>query len=133
MNPIPDTATAGNGGDFDPQQAAALLDQTTQQARRQFEPSPPWFLALRGVMALVAYGAIWLSVRGQHPYTHPTVLALPGVFAFVLVNLGATVALARRATAGVTGRPGCTPPRSPSWPPCGSACSWSSLCWRAPR
>ena len=55
-------------------------------------------------MALVAYGAIWLSVRGQHPYTHPTALALPGVFAFVLVNLGATVALARRATAGVTGR-----------------------------
>jgi hypothetical protein len=104
MNPTPDTTTADNGGSFDPQQAAALLDQTTQQARRQFEPSPPWFLALRGVMALVAYGAIWLSVRGQHPYTHPTAWALPGVFSFVAVNLGATIALARRATAGVSGR-----------------------------
>ena len=104
MNPTPGTATAGNGGSFDPRQAAALLGQTTQQARRQFEPSPPWFLAVRAVMVLVAYGAVWLSVRGQHPYTHPTVTALPGVFAFVVVNLGATVLLARRATAGVSGR-----------------------------
>jgi hypothetical protein len=104
MNPTPGTATAGNGGSFDPQQAAALLGQTTQQARRQFEPSPPWFLAVRAVMVLVAYGAVWLSVRGQHPYTHPTIAALPGVFAFVVVNLGATVLLARRATAGVSGR-----------------------------
>jgi hypothetical protein len=104
MNPTPDAAAAENGGRFDAQQAAALLEQTTQQARRQFEPSPPWFLALRGVMALVAYGAIWLSVRGQHPYTHPTAWALFGVFAFVVVNLGATLLLAQRATAGVTGR-----------------------------
>lgn len=104
MSPIPDTTTANNDGNFDPQQAAALLDRTTQQARRQFEPSPPWFLALRAVLALVAYGAIWLSVRGQHPYTHPTALALPGVFAVVVVNLGASVAVARRATAGVSGR-----------------------------
>lgn len=104
MNPTPGTATAGNGGSFDPRQAAALLGQTTQQARRQFEPSPPWFLAVRAVMVLVAYGAVWLSVRGQHPYTHPTVAALPGVFAFVVVNLGATALLARRATAGVSGR-----------------------------
>lgn len=104
MNPTPGTTTADNGGSFDPRQAAALLGQTTQQARRQLEPSPPWFLSVRAVMVLVAYGAVWLSVRGQHPYTHPTVAALPGVFAFVVVNLGATVLLARRATAGVSGR-----------------------------
>lgn len=104
MNQVSDTATAGNGGGFDPQQAAALLAQTGRQARRQLEPSPPWFLATRGVMALVAYGAVWLSVRGQQPYTGPTAAALPGVFAFVVVNLGATIALAKRATAGVTGR-----------------------------
>jgi len=106
MNPTPDTdtATADNRGNFDPQQAAALLGQTTQEARRRFEPSPPWFLAIRGILALIAYGAIWLSVRGQHPYTHPTAWALPGVFAFVVVNLGATLAIAKRATAGVSGR-----------------------------
>ena len=41
MNHTSDTTAAGNGGNFDPQQAAALLDQTTLQARRQFSPAPP--------------------------------------------------------------------------------------------
>jgi hypothetical protein len=104
MNPTPDTTTAGNGGDFDPQQAAALLGQTTQQARRQLEPYPRWLLVIRGFGALVVYGGIWLSVLGQHPYAHPTVAAVPGAIAFGIVNTLATFAVARRATAGVTGR-----------------------------
>ena len=49
MNPAPGTsAPAGNGGGFDPRQAATLLDQTTQDARRKLAPSPPWLLAARG-------------------------------------------------------------------------------------
>jgi len=36
MNHTSDAPTAENGGDFDLQQAAALLDQTTQRARRTF-------------------------------------------------------------------------------------------------
>ena len=105
MNHTPDTTAAGNGGDFDPQQAAILLDQTTQQARRQLEPYPPWMLMIRAVMVLAACGTVWLSVRGQHPYKGPAVaVAIPVVFAFVVVNFGATVAVAKRATAGVSGR-----------------------------
>jgi len=104
MNPAPDTATADNGGNFDPQRAAALLDQTSQQARRQLEPYPPWLLVIRGLGALVVYGGIWLSVLGQHPYAHPTVAAVPGAIAFGIVNTIATFAVAKRATAGVTGR-----------------------------
>jgi hypothetical protein len=104
MNATSDTATAGDNGTFDPRQAAALLDQTTQRARRELQPHPPWFLATRGVLALIVYGGIWLSVRGQHPYAHPTVAAIPGAIIFGIVNTTATIALARRATAGVTGR-----------------------------
>jgi hypothetical protein len=104
MNPTPDTTAAGNGGSFDPQQAAALLDQTTQQARRQLEPYPPWLLAIRGLGALVVYGGIWLSILGQHPYAHPTAAAVPAAIAFGVVNTVATFAVARRATAGVMGR-----------------------------
>jgi hypothetical protein len=103
MNHIPD-ATAGNGGTFGPEQAAALLDQTTQQARRKFQPSPPWLLATRAVMVLAALGAIWLSVRGQHPYRGPTAADIPVLVAFIVVNFAATVAVRRRATAGVSGR-----------------------------
>jgi hypothetical protein len=104
MNPTPNTAAAGNGGNFDPRQAAALLDETTEQARRQLEPYPPWLLAIRGLGALVVYGGIWLSVLGQHPYAHPTVAAVPGAIAFGVINTIATVAVAKRATAGVIGR-----------------------------
>jgi hypothetical protein len=105
MNTTPDTTTtAGNGGDFDPRQAAALLGQSTRQARRRLEPSPPWLLVLRAVGVLAVCGAVWLSVRGQHPYKGPTAVVLPVLLAFVVLNFGATVAVARRATAGVSGR-----------------------------
>ena len=46
MNHTPDAA-AGDGGAFDPRQAA------------------------RAVLVLAALGAVWLSVRGQHPYRAP--------------------------------------------------------------
>jgi hypothetical protein len=94
----------GNGGPLGPEQAAALLDQTTQQARRKFQPSPPWLLVTRAVMVLAALGAIWLSVRGQHPYRGPTAEDIPILIAFIVVNFAATVAVRRHATAGVTGR-----------------------------
>ena len=103
MNHTPG-ATAGNGGTFGPEQAAALLDQTTQQARRKFQPSPPWLLVTRAVMVLAALGAIWLSVRGQHPYRGPTAADIPVLIAFIVVNFTATVAVRRPAIAGVSGR-----------------------------
>jgi hypothetical protein len=96
--------TDANGGTFDPQRAAALLDQTTRQARRQLQPTPPWLLATRAVMVLAALGAIWLSVRGQHPYRGPTTADIPVLVAFIVINFAATVAVRQRATAGVRGR-----------------------------
>jgi hypothetical protein len=104
MNHTSDTAAAGNGGTFGPEQAAALLDQTTQQARRKFQPSPPWLLVTRAVLVLAALGAIWLSVRGQHPYRGPTAADIPVLVGFIVVNFTATVAVRRHATAGVSGR-----------------------------
>jgi hypothetical protein len=105
MNPTPDTTTsAGNGGNFDPRQAAALLDQTSQQARRKLAPSPPWLLAARGVAVLAALGAIWLSVRGQHPYKGPTGADIPILIAFIILNFTATVTVRKHAMTGVRGR-----------------------------
>jgi hypothetical protein len=103
VNHAPDP-TAADGGTLGPQQAAALLDQATRQARRTFQPSPPWLLATRAVLVLAALGAIWLSVRGQHPYQGPTGADIPVLLAFIIVNFAATVAVRRHATAGVSGR-----------------------------
>ena len=107
MNGIHDpheAGTAGGGAVLDPRDAARLLAKTRQQAQRQFQHSPPWLLAIRAVLVLAACGAVWLSVRSQHPYHGPTSAALVVVGAFVVVNFGATVAVARRATSGVSGR-----------------------------
>ena len=104
MNQTPDTAAAGNGGAFDPQEAAALLDQTTMHARRKLEPAPPWLLATRGVLVLAALGAIWLSVRGQHPYRGPTAADIPILVGFIVLNFAATVTVRQRAVAGVSGK-----------------------------
>jgi hypothetical protein len=104
MTHTPDATAAGNGDTFDPQQAAALLDQTRQQAHRQLAPSPPWLLATRGVMVLAALGAIWLSVRGQHPYRGPTSADIPVLIAFIVLNFVATVTVRQRAMAGVRGK-----------------------------
>jgi hypothetical protein len=104
VNHTPDATAAGNGGTFGPVQAAALLDQTSQQARRKFQPSPPWLLVTRAIMVLAALGAIWLSARGQHPYRGPTAADIPVLVAFIVVNFAATVAVRRHATAGVSGR-----------------------------
>src|SRR5947207_5213625 len=94
-----------DGTSFNPRQAAALLGETTRQARRQLEPYPAWLSVIRAVTALAACGAVWLSVRGQHPYTGPTVaVAIPVVLAFVIINFGATVAVAKRARPGVSGK-----------------------------
>jgi hypothetical protein len=105
MNPAPGTTTpAGNGGNFDPRQAATLLDQTTHQARRKFAPSPPWLLAIRAVAVLAALGAIWLTVRGQHPYKGPTGADIPILIAFVILNFAATVGVRQHAMTGVRGK-----------------------------
>ena len=104
MNRTSDTTAADDGGAFGPEQAAALLDQTTRQARRKFQPSPPWLLTTRAVLVLASLGAIWLSVRGQHPYRGPTAADIPVLIAFIVVNFAATVTVRRHATAGISGR-----------------------------
>jgi hypothetical protein len=55
-------------------------------------------------MVLAALGAIWFSVRGQHPYRGPTSEDIPVLLAFIVVNFAATVAVRSRATAGISGR-----------------------------
>ncbi|HEY2281429.1 MAG TPA: hypothetical protein VGI00_23975 [Streptosporangiaceae bacterium] len=103
MNATPDYTAAGDGGSFDPAQAAALLNQTTQETRRKISPVQPWLLAIRAIAVLVVLGACWLNVRGQHPYRGPTSSVLPFVFGFVILNFAATVGFRRHAITGVTG------------------------------
>jgi hypothetical protein len=89
---------------LDPRAAAMLLQDTRRQAQRGLEFRSPWLSLLAAAATLVAFGAVWLSVRGQHPYTGPTGVALVVLYAVVLIRIGSVLYAHRRARAGVSGR-----------------------------
>jgi hypothetical protein len=94
-----------DGDGLHPREAARLLTQTEREARRQFNPSPLWATAVAGVVVPVAYGALWFSTRGQHPYSGPSLGMVALVYVAVAVSLAVSVKVYRRATAGVSGPP----------------------------
>ena len=98
------TPTVDDGGAFDPRAAATLLEQTTRRARRQFEFPSPLLSLIQAAAVLAAYGAVWLSVRGQNPYSGPSAAALLELYAFIGVAAVAASWEGRRARAGISGR-----------------------------
>ena len=93
----------GDGDGLDPREATRLLVETEREAQRQFDLSPPWITAVTGAVVLVAYGALWLSTRGQHPYKGPNLGVVALVYGAVAVAIAASVKVYRRATTGVSG------------------------------
>ncbi len=88
---------------LDPREAAVLLDQATRQAQREFSLRPPLLTVIRAAVVLLGYGALWWSVRGQHPYVGPSRGAILGVYAAVIFVIVLSAAVFQRATSGVTG------------------------------
>ena len=107
MNGTHDThvSTVGEDGDrLDPHDAARLLERTSRDAQRQFGLSSPQLSVLAAAVVLVALGAVWLSVRGQHPYTGPTGAGLGVMYGALAGWIAAVVTFRRRAMTGLTGR-----------------------------
>jgi hypothetical protein len=100
-NPMDST---GPGAGLGPLEAAALLEQTQRQARRQLEPQKPWVILVQAGVVLAVYGAIWLSVRDQDPYRGPSLAVIGLVYGIVAVSILLSVVTLRRAHAGVSGR-----------------------------
>ena len=100
---VDQTARADDGDGLDPGEAARLLTQTELEARRQFNLSPQWINAVMGAVILVAYGSLWGSTRGQHPYKGPSLGVVALVYTAVAVAFAVSVKVYRRATAGVSG------------------------------
>jgi hypothetical protein len=100
-----DDATASDPGQaFDPREAASLLDQTTRQAHRQLGLSSPLLSVIGATAALVALGAVWLSVRTQHPYKGPTAVGLVVMYGILACWIATVVVFQKRALTGVSGR-----------------------------
>jgi hypothetical protein len=100
----PDEPITAHEGELEPRAAVALLDQATRRAQRQFDPRPPLLVLLGAVLFPVAFGAVWWSVRGQHPYDGPAAWALVVLYAIVIGWSVVVVIVHRRVRAGIGGR-----------------------------
>jgi hypothetical protein len=97
------TETYEDEGGLEPREAAKLLAQTQRQAQRELDFRSPQLTLLAAAAALVAFGSVWLSVRGQHPYKWPTPVGLLGLYAVVAIRIGSVLYAHRRASTGVSG------------------------------
>jgi hypothetical protein len=99
-----ETESADEEGELDPREASALLEQTARQAERQFEMRPPFLTLAAAVTVLVAYGAVWLSVRHQHPYSGPSGTALAALYGALAVWIVVNALVVGRALSGRASR-----------------------------
>ena len=99
----PTPATHLEGSQFNPRDAAALIQESRSRAQRQFDVWPPYLLLLGAAIFLVAYGSVWLSGRGQHPYVGPSGGALAVMYGCLVAWIVAVTVVVQRATSGVSG------------------------------
>jgi hypothetical protein len=105
MTDTPETGetASADGGAFDPLDAARLLEEAGREARRRFSLHPPLLMAVGAAVILAGYGALWLSTRGQQPYTGPSLGAIALVYAAVAISIAVSAKVYQRATAGISG------------------------------
>src|SRR5260370_24663412 len=94
----------GTGQARDAQGAAVILQEARERARRELRVRRPVLFVTWGLVVLVSYGAMWLSVRGQRPYHGPPWEALLLAFLLFVAAAGATANVVDRAASGVGGR-----------------------------
>ena len=88
-----ESATPGERSEFGPKEATRVLHEATRQARHRFDLRRPLLSVVGGAVIFLAYGALWLSVRDQHPYQGPSLAAIAGVYGAIVVVIGLSVRL----------------------------------------
>jgi hypothetical protein len=86
------------------QDAAAIMQDARARARKELVISAPVVYAAWGLVWLIGYGAMWLSVRGQHPYRAPAGVSIAAVFVLAAFAAAAVLVVANRAAAGIGGQ-----------------------------
>src|SRR5215471_6497980 len=107
MNEETGTTSAPGSGEtaaMDAQGAAAIMRQARERAGSELRIRRPVLFVTWGLAVLIGYGAMWLSVRGQHPFHGPAWPTL--LLALLLLAIAAiiTAQVVDRAASGVGGR-----------------------------
>jgi hypothetical protein len=98
-----ESAMPDEGSEFDPREAARVLKEATSKARRSFDLKRPLLWVFAGTVVLLAYGALWFSVRHQHPYQGPSLGTIAAVYVAIVVGIALSARLLQRATKDVSG------------------------------
>jgi hypothetical protein len=98
-----ESAVPGEDGEFDSKEAARILQEATSNAQRNFDLKRPLIWVIGGSVTFLAYGALWFSVRDQHPYKGPSLAVIAGVYAVIIVAIAVSAKMLQRATKGVSG------------------------------
>ncbi len=88
---------------LDPRTAAALIEQAQAHARDELAIKQPRLYAAWGAAWLVGLGAMWLSVRGQHPYRDPAGWSVAILAALIVAAIAVTIITTSQATRGIGG------------------------------
>jgi hypothetical protein len=86
------------------QEAAAVVQDARARARKELVISTPIVYAAWGLVWLLGYGGMWLSVRGQHPYSGPSGVSIAAVFVLAGIAITTVLAIASKAVAGIDGQ-----------------------------
>jgi hypothetical protein len=89
---------------MDAQGAAAIMQQARQRATSELRVRRPVLFVTWGLALLIGYGAMWLSVRGQHPFHGPAWPTLLLALLLLVLAAGITAQVVDRAASGVGGR-----------------------------
>ena len=90
--------------DMSVQEAAAVAQDARARARKELFISRPIVYTAWGLVWLFGYGAMWLSVRGQHPYTGPSGVSIAVVFVLAAFAIAAVLVIASKTVAGIDGK-----------------------------
>jgi LPXTG-motif cell wall-anchored protein len=90
--------------DMSVQEAAAVWHDARARARKELVICAPLVYAAWGLTVLLGYGAMWLSVRGQHPYTGPSGASIAAVLGLAALAVAAVVVIIRKTVAGIDGQ-----------------------------
>jgi hypothetical protein len=88
---------------MDVEGAAAIMQETRERVARELEVRNPVLFASAGLVVLLGYGAIWISVRDQRPYHGPTGAAIAVLLLLVVAAVMITASVVERAASGVSG------------------------------
>jgi hypothetical protein len=90
--------------DMSVREAAAVMQDARTRARKGLVISTPLVYIAWGLVWLLGYGGMWLSVRGQHPYTGPSGVSIATVFVLAGFAVAAVLVIASKAAAGIGGQ-----------------------------